>query len=133
MLGFGPWSSRTSGFVIFEGQSELGCPLNLKGKCMNLTNILGTIAAVVALLGAALTDIAGCAVDAAGVTTCTASWLTPKLAGWATIAMSGVLLVSKIIRPGGPLRGLFGSTAVVVPPDEAKPGVVTPGQVAAQK
>lgn len=98
---------------------------------MNLTNILGTIAAIVAIGGSLLTDVAGCTVDAAGVTTCTASWLTPKLAAYAIMLFSGIQLVSKMIRPGGPLRGLFGSTAVVVPTEEAKPGVVTPGQVAA--
>lgn len=98
---------------------------------MNLTNILGTIAAFVAIAVSALTDIAGCSVDAAGVTVCTASWLSPKLGAYAVMLFSGLLLVSKVLRPGGPLRGLFGSTAVVVPPSEAKAGVVTPAQVAA--
>lgn len=98
---------------------------------MNLTNILGTIAAFVAIVGTLMTDIAGCSVDAAGATTCTASWLTPKLAGYAILAFSGIQLLSKVIRPGGPIRGLFGSTAVVVPSTEAKVGVVTPAQVAA--
>lgn len=98
---------------------------------MNLTNILGTIAAFVAIAISLMTDIAGCSVDAAGVTTCTASWLTPAMGAYVVMAFSGVQLIAKIIRPGGPLRGLFGSTAVVVPPDEAKVGVVTPNQVAA--
>lgn len=98
---------------------------------MNLTNILGTIAAIVAIAMSLATDILGCSVNAAGVTTCAASWIPPALAGYAVMFFSGLLLISKVIRPGGPLRGLFGSTAVIVPPVEAKPGVVTPGQVAA--
>lgn len=98
---------------------------------MNFTNILGTIAAVVSLAVSIMTDLAKCSVDAAGVTTCAASWLTPTMGAYAIMLFSGLLLVSKVIRPGGPLRGLFGSTAVVVPVDQAKPGVVTPGQVAA--
>lgn len=98
---------------------------------MNFTNILGTISAVVAIAMSILTDFAKCSADAAGVVTCGASWLTPAMAGYAVMLFSGILLVSKVIRPGGPLRGLFGSTAVVVPPAEAKVGVVTPNQVAA--
>ena len=98
---------------------------------MNLTNILGTIAAIVAISASLATDILGCAVDAAGVTTCSASWLTPTLAAYAVIFFSGIQLISKVIRPGGPLRGLFGSTAVIVGKDEAKVGVVTAAQVAA--
>lgn len=98
---------------------------------MNLTNILGTVAAFVAIAVSLMTDIAGCSVDALGVTTCKAAWLTPAMGAYAVMLFSGIQLISKITRPGGPLRGLFGTTAVVVPPAEAKPGVVTPGQVAA--
>jgi len=100
---------------------------------MNLTNVLGTIAAIVAIAASLMTDIAGCSVDAAGVTTCAASWLSPKLAAYAVLFFSGIQLVSKMIRPGGPLRGLFGSTAVVVPQGESKPGVVTEAQVESKK
>lgn len=98
---------------------------------MNLTNILGTIAAIVAIAMSLMTDIAGCTVDAAGVTTCAASWLTPAMGAYAVMMFSGVQLLSKVIRPGGPLRGLFGSTAVVVPASSpaSGPGTVTPGQV----
>lgn len=100
----------------------------------NLTNILGTIAAFVAIAATLMTDILGCTVDAAGVTTCAASWLTPQLAGYAVLVFSGIQLISKVIRPGGPLRGLFGSTAVVVPTKaEATAGVVTAAQVAESK
>lgn len=98
---------------------------------MNLTNILGTIAAFVAIAATLMTDILGCTVDAAGVTTCSATWLSPQLAGYAVLLFSGIQLVSKVIRPGGPLRGLFGSTAIVVPTKaEATVGVVTAAQVA---
>lgn len=99
---------------------------------MNLTNILGTIAAIVAIGTQLSTDILGCKVDAAGVTTCAASWLPPQMAAYAVMFFSGLLLISKIIRPGGPLRGLFGTTAVVVPADVAGPGTVTPTQVSSK-
>lgn len=98
---------------------------------MNLTNILGTISAIVAIGMSLSTDILGCAVNAAGITTCNASWIPPQLAGYAVLLFSGLLLVSKVIRPGGPLRGLFGTTAIVVPTKaEATVGVVTAAQVA---
>lgn len=97
---------------------------------MNITNILGTVAAVVAIAMSLMTDIAGCTVDTAGVTTCAASWLTPKMAAYAVMLFSGIQLLAKMTRPGGMLRGLFGATAVVVPKDEAKTGVVTEAQVA---
>lgn len=97
----------------------------------NLTNLLGTIGALVAIAMSLATDILGCSTSAIGVTTCSASWLSPQLAGYAVLFFSGVALISKVIRPGGPLRGLFGSTAVIVGKDEAKVGVVTAAQVAA--
>lgn len=110
-------------------------PPQPKGTVMNplnYTNILGTIAAIVAVVGAAMTNILGCVTDAAGITTCSASWLTPGMAGYAIIAFSGIQLIAKAIRPGGWLRGWFGATAVVVPPHEATTGTVTPAQVAAK-
>lgn len=98
---------------------------------MNFTNILGTISAVVGIAMSLMTDVLKCSVDAAGATTCAASWLTPAMGGYAIMFFSALLLLSKVIRPGGPLRGLFGTTAVVVPAAEAKTGVVTPAKVAA--
>lgn len=96
---------------------------------MNITNILGTVAAFVAIAVSLMTDIAGCSVDALGVTTCKAAWLTPAMGAYAVMLFSGIQLISKMIRPGGPLRGLFGTTAVMVPPDQAKAGVVTQAQI----
>ena len=97
---------------------------------MNFTNILGTVSAVVAIAMSVLTDFAKCSADAAGVVTCGASWLTPAMAGYAVMLFSGILLISKVIRPGGPLRGLFGSTAVVVSLADNVPGTVTKNDVA---
>ena len=50
-----------------------------------------------------------------------------------TAAFAGLTLLAKLTRPGGILGSLFGSTAVVVPPEKAKPGVVTKDQVEAPK
>ena len=43
------------------------------------------------------------------------------------MVFGGVLLLQKLFRPGGPLRSLFGSTAVVSA--DAGVGAVTPEQV----
>ena len=96
---------------------------------MSKVNILGTIAAIVAFTLSLLTGVLGCTTNVAGVANCSASFLTPQLAGYITMLFTGVLLLSKMFRTGGPIKGLFGSTAVIVPPSEAMPGVVTPAQV----
>ena len=49
------------------------------------------------------------------------------------MAFAFILLVVKAMRPGGILAGLFNKTAVMVPKEQAGPGVVTKEQVAAPK
>jgi len=88
-----------------------------------LRTILGILAAVAALMG----TILGCSTDAAGTSTCTASWLSPQMAGYAIMLFSVVALLLKAARPGGWLAGLFGATAVVI--NTGGVGTVTKAQV----
>lgn len=103
-----------------------------------LTNIFGTITAALAIVMGVMTSVLGCTMPEAGEivlnATCTASWLKPEWAGWAALAFGGLSVISKLMRPGGVLRSLFGTTAVVVPDTSSKsgPGTVTPEQVAAK-
>lgn len=97
---------------------------------MNM-NLFGTIAAVIALIMGGMTQILGCSTDAATNTTvCTASWIPPQYAGYAVVIFSGLAIAAKLFRPGGPIAGLFGQTAVVVPDDKAGVGTVTKSSVA---
>lgn len=99
----------------------------------NLTNILGTITAICTMLTGIMAQLFGCtAADGAITGTCTSTMFSPKYMLWISIAFGIITLVSKAIRPGGPLRGLFGTTAVVVSEDSkhSVAGTVTPAQVA---
>lgn len=101
---------------------------------MNFVNIIGTLTATVAVLNAVFVQIGKCAVDpVTQLATCSASWIPQSMAGYVVAFFGIILIISKMIRPGGPLRGLFGGTAVIVPDEEAKPGVVTKEQVNAPK
>lgn len=101
---------------------------------MNITNFLGTVSAAVTIIMGIMVNVLGCAVPPGGeAAVCSASWLSPAWAGIATVGFAALVIASKLVREGGPLRGLFGSTAVIVPPKDAAPGVVTPAQVASQK
>jgi hypothetical protein len=96
---------------------------------MSKTNLITTLLFVASAVMAIMTQLLGCTTDAAGASTCSASWLTPQLAVIATGVFSVLGLLSKMFRPGGALSGLFGSTAVVVPEDKAGVGTVTKSQV----
>jgi hypothetical protein len=96
---------------------------------VNPTNLFGTITAILTILTGLMTQLLGCAVDAAGVTVCTSSLLPAKYMAIAASVFGILALISKLMRPGGALHSLFGSTAVVV--DKAGVGTVTPSQVKA--
>lgn len=99
---------------------------------MNATNAFGTITAVLTLLIGVMTQLLGCSAASDGISaTCTSTILPASYMVWAAMAFGILTLVLKLIRPGGPLRSLFGSTAVVVPENKAGPGTVSPSQVAA--
>ena len=99
---------------------------------MNFTNLFGTLTAILTVLTGIMTQILGCTTDAAGLTVCTSTLLPAKYMAIAASVFGILTLVSKLMRPGGALHSLFGQTAVVVPEAKAKPGVVTPAQVAAK-
>lgn len=101
-------------------------------KLPNLTNAFGTVTAILTALSAALMAI-GCTPGATDFAAkCAVSWLPPT---WMPI-MAGVFglitFVLKMMRPGGALHSLFGSTAVVVADGKGAPGVVTKAQVASK-
>lgn len=102
---------------------------------MNLTNPLGSVTAILAVLTPILASVFGCTTDAVADlgAKCTASFLSPTLAIWVTAAFAGITLLAKLTRPGGIFGSLFGSTAVVVPPEKAGTGTVTKAQVEAPK
>ena len=98
----------------------------------NLSNAFGTITGILTALSAFLVSI-GCtpgAVDFAA--TCAVPWLPPPWMPILAGIFGVVTLVLKLVRPGGALHSLFGSTAVVVPDGKGKPGVVTKAQVASK-
>jgi hypothetical protein len=98
-------------------------------KLPNLTNAMGTITGILTALSAFLVSI-GCApgkVDFAA--TCSVPWLPPT---WMPIlaGIFGVITIAlKLMRPGGVLHSMFGTTAVVVSDAKSAPGVVTKAQV----
>jgi len=96
---------------------------------MNM-NLFGTIAAAIAIIMGGMTQILGCSTDAAGVSVCTASWIPPHIAGYAVLLFSGLAIAAKLLRPGGPIAGLFGQTVVVVDDDKAGVGTTTKSSVA---
>lgn len=98
---------------------------------IGFTNTMGTITAVLGMVAGLLHSL-GCdpgAVDFSA--TCAIPWLPAQWLPYAVGFTGLVAFASKLFRPGGFLRSLFGGTAVIVPPAEAKAGVVTPTQVAA--
>lgn len=93
-------------------------------------NMFGTIAAIIAILLGAMTQIFGCSTDATTeVSVCTASWIPPQYAGYVVLVFSGLAIGAKLFRAGGPLHGLFGKSVIVVKDGDSKPGVVSPTQV----
>lgn len=96
---------------------------------MNLTNLFGTITAILTIVSGIMTQLLGCVTDAAGVTVCTSTLLPAKYTVIAAGVFGILTLILKAMRPGGFLHSLFGQTAVVVPETKAAPGVVTKSQV----
>jgi len=94
-------------------------------------NLIGTITAVLAVISGVMSEVLKCTgVDLTAV--CTAPWLG-KYAAIAGMIFGAIAIFTKAVRPGGILNSFFGSTAVVVPDEKAKPGVVTKSQVASSK
>ena len=93
-----------------------------------LTNSIGTVTAILAVILGFMTQVMGCsAVDGSIQATCTASWIPSSYVAAASAFFGALSLLAKSLRPGGMLHSWFGSTAVVT----ATPGTgtVTPAQV----
>lgn len=108
-----------------------------------LTNIAGTITAVLAGLTYVADTYLGCNIGAVAASVAMELSATCKLPSWfpstwvpATLATAAAIaFVSKLFRPGTVLRNLFGGTAVIVPANSKASGenTVTPAQVASTK
>jgi hypothetical protein len=96
---------------------------------MNLTNLVGTVTAGLTILSGIMASVLKCEPVAEGAAKCTASFLPPEWAAYAAAAFGVLTLILKLLRPGGALHSLFGSTAVVVEDGKGGPGVVTNAQV----
>ena len=99
---------------------------------MNLTNALGTVTAILTALSAIMAQVLSCEPVAEIAAKCDAAFLSPNMAAYSAAGFAVVTILLKMLRPGGVIRSLFGSTAVVVPEAKAGPGVVTPAQVASK-
>lgn len=98
------------------------------GKYANIFSSLTVITSAITLwLGEN-----GCLSTGDFAATCNISWLPVWLMPWITGLFIVLTAFAKLTRPGGFLRSIFGSTAVVVPDTSSKSGVgtVTPQQVA---
>lgn len=100
------------------------------------SNLIRTIIAAAVVILPLIVQFLGCTTTASGAYDCSASWIP---AGYLPYVMSGMTLLGLLIKTfGGPSGATAGeklaSPAVpVVPAAQAKPGVVTASQVAAEK
>ena len=99
---------------------------------MNFTNAFGTITAILTVLSTIMASVLKCEPIAELTAKCSASFLSPDLAGYAAAGFAVRTIILKLLRPGGALGSLFGATAVVVPAAKSGPGVVTKAQVASK-
>jgi len=99
---------------------------------MNFTNLLGTVTAILTILTGIMTQLLGCVADSTGAVVCSSTLFPAKYMAIAAAVFGVLTVISKLLRPGGPIHSLFGSTAVVVPDGKNAAGVVTKAQVAAK-
>ena len=99
------------------------------------TNIMRTILSIAAVAVMAASSIFGCVTDAAGVITCSASWMSPTTGA---MVASGMVVVNLLLKAFG---GVPGATVVqklaspvvpIVPETVAGPGTVSLKQVMAK-
>jgi hypothetical protein len=103
-------------------------------KLTGLTNMFGTITAILTAISGLLVSM-GCAAGATDLTaTCAIPWLPPSATAIVAMVFGIITFILKLARPGGVLHSLFGGTAVVVanPTPEQAVGTVTPAQVASK-
>ncbi len=97
-------------------------------------NFIRTILGVIAMLIVPALSWFGCTVDQVTgmVQKCVVTWLEPQWSAPITFALGVIVYAIKGFGSGGTLKENLVNPAVpVVPPSEAKPGVVTPTQVKA--
>ena len=100
---------------------------------LGLTNILGTVTAILTVILGIETQLFHCVAGATDLAaSCSSDWLPPQFVALAASLFGLGTFIMKLLRPGGILGSLFGATAVVVP--ESSPhstaGTATPEHVA---
>lgn len=93
------------------------------------SNLFGTIATLLSGLTIWLGQ-QGCLSTSDLVATCNIPWLPTSWMPYVAGLFIALTLIGKLTRPGGLLRSLIGSTAVVSPTSAV--GTVTPDQVASK-
>lgn len=97
------------------------------------SNLLSTISLVLTALTGLMAKLLNCTSTGDLTATCTGNDLIPAAyMGYAAVVFAILTLALKAVRPGGFINSWFGQTAVVVPDNKAKPGVVTKSQVMSQ-
>lgn len=96
-------------------------------KLGSLTNIFGTITAVLTTISGILVSMGCVAGSTDFAATCAIPWLPAQWTGIVAGIFGALTFALKLTRPGGVLHSLFGSTAVVTPTPGV--GTVTPTQV----
>lgn len=81
---------------------------------------------------AVLDKVAGCSGDVVGTAVveaakCSASYLSPAVLGWLTIAYVILTGFNRLTKDGGALAGMFGKSAVIS--DTGKVGTVSPDAI----
>lgn len=95
------------------------------------SNLAGTITFVLGFI-LTLASALGCT-TVGDTTTCTDAWVPAPYNTWLGVAVSAIGVILKFFKPGGTVvEKLTNPSVVVVPPDKAGPGTVTPAQVAAK-
>lgn len=105
-----------------------------------ITNGSGSLTGILLVIAGFMEKVLGCKAPDADplAATCSAAWLAdilpPQYLVYAAMFFGLITLIGKVMRTpsGTKLRSLFAPTAVVVPPEKAGPGTVTPAQVAAR-
>jgi hypothetical protein len=97
------------------------------------TTIASTLAGISAVVLGVMTEVLGCKAGTTDLSAvCSAAWLPTNIAGYAALGFGILMLIGRIISPGGVAANSFGTKAVVLPENDPKSGVgtTTPEEVA---
>ena len=98
-------------------------------------NTIRTVLGFFAMIIAPLVSLLGCTLDSTtGVANCSSSWIPPQYLPVLVPAIGVIVYALKAFAGTGTVtQNLFRPEVPVVPPEKAKPGVVTEAQVESPK